>query len=46
LYDVLNAKIGPTGSVCGGSEELKKCSKHSKVSGDFAHVGDKNFWAD
>ena len=40
-YDVLSAKIGPTGSSVGVRKNWKKWSKHSKVLSDFAHVGAK-----
>jgi len=39
IYDVLHAKIGPTGSSVGARKNWKKCSKHSTVLGNFAHVG-------
>jgi len=44
--DVLNAKIGPTGFSVGARKNWKKCSKHSKVLGNFSHAGGKNPWAD
>jgi len=43
--DVLNAKIGPTGLWGLGRTETK-CSKHSKILGNFAHAGGKNPLAD
>ena len=45
-YDVLSAKIGPTGSSLGALMKRKK-SKHSKVLGVyFTYLGGKTPWAD
>jgi len=46
-YDVLNAKIGPTGLSVGALMNLKKWSKHWKVLGVyFGYMGGKIPWAD
>jgi len=46
MYDVLSAKIGPTGASVGARMNREKRSKHSKVLGVyFTYVGGKNPWA-
>jgi len=43
LYDVLNAKIGPTGLSIGALMNLKNLTKHYKVLGVyFAYMGGGN----